>query len=342
MLCVRARKYFIIYLLITYFKHPLLSIVNTRRFQMDSRFTDEAIAYCQLVASLLQPSNGLSAEFLRKFFDDVHTKSNEKLIGTFTGSLEERKVTTKSADIPVNIYTPIDAEKDKLVIYFHGGGWTLGSRNTHQSIVNLAADLTKTIWISVEYRLGPEYRYPIWLDDSCDVTRHIIENKELYGVDQAAKIGVAGDSAGAMISTSICQTVKNIDFQVLIYGLYDFTRTAPSYKEFTDPQYVCTPELLDWFITHTFDDGVDMKDPRISVFLNPSPDLLPATLFIVAELDALRDDSFAYKEILDKVGIMNKLSLFKGVPHGFFSLPAIYPKACTQAVDTIKEFMASI
>ncbi|CAF4801273.1 unnamed protein product [Rotaria socialis] len=231
---------------------PTTNFSSWKVSSTDPRFTDEAIAYCQLTASLLQPSNGLSAEFLRKFFEDVHAKGNEKLIETFTGSLEERKVTTKSADIPINIYTPIDAEKDKLVIYFHGGDWTLGSRSTHQSIVNLAADLTKTIWISVEYRLGPEYRYPIWLDESCDVTRHIIENKEFYGVDQAAKIGVVGDSAGAMISTSICQTVKNIDFQVLIYGLYDFTRTAPSYQHWQNsPQAEFTNSALYFPINET-------------------------------------------------------------------------------------------
>ena len=93
-----------------------------------------------MAASLLQLSNGLSAELLRKFIEDLHAKGNEKLIGTFKGCLEERQVTTKSAgiymdrldqiyvllsqylDIPINIYTPIDANKDKLVVYFHGGG----------------------------------------------------------------------------------------------------------------------------------------------------------------------------------------------------------------------------
>jgi hypothetical protein len=90
---------------------------------------------------------------------------------------------------------------------------------------------TKTIWISVEYRLGPEYKYPIWLDDASEVTQHIIQNKTAYGilrfrqclysvhlfylgVDETAKIGVAGDSAGGMISASLSRTIKGIDFQV--------------------------------------------------------------------------------------------------------------------------------
>ncbi|CAF4174781.1 unnamed protein product [Rotaria sordida] len=311
-------------------------------FSRDPRFTDEVKACHQLFATLQPLSGSLAPELMRPWLEDLHAKGNEKLIGTFEGKLEEKHVKTNSADIPINIYTPVNTNKDKLVVYFHGGGWTMGSRKTHQIIVNSLADVTKTVWISVEYRLGPEYKYPIWLNDACDVTRHIIENKESYGVDQTAKIGVAGDSAGGMISACVSQEVKNIDFQILIYGLYDFTRSAPSYKEFADPQYLSTPSLLDWCIKNGFGDGVDMNDSRMSVFRNKSPEQLPSTLFIVAELDPLRDDSYTYKEILDKAGVKNKLVLLKGVLHGFFALPGIYPKACAQAVDAIQEFMASI
>ncbi|CAF3116870.1 unnamed protein product, partial [Rotaria sp. Silwood2] len=147
---------------------------------------------------------------------------------------------------------------------------------------------------------------------SPDLMREWLEDLHAKGVDRTAKIGVAGDSAGAMISTAVCQEVKNIDFQVsvsvlrlkidhhhfdnnqqiLVYGMYDFTRSASSYKEFTDEQYFSTPALLDWVIKNGFDDGVDMNDPRISVLQNTSPDRLPPTLFIVAELDPLRDDSY--------------------------------------------------
>ncbi|CAF1338357.1 unnamed protein product [Rotaria sordida] len=308
----------------------------------DPRLSDESKTFLQFATSLQPSTNVLTPELFRIFIDDVHAKANEKLIGTFHGNLQEKNVTTNSADIPISIYTPVNTNKDKLVIYFHGGGWTMCNRKTHQTIVNLLADATKTIWISVEYRQGPEYKYPIWLNDACDVTQYIIENKESYGVDRTAKIGIAGDSAGAMISTSVCQTVKNIDFQILVYGLYDFTRSAPSYKEFTDPQYFSIPGLLDWCIQNGFGDGVDMNDPRISVFRNTSFEQLPPTLFIIAELDPLRDDSYTYKEILDKVGVKNTLVLVKGALHGFFALPGIYPKTVAQAIDAIQEFMASI
>ncbi|CAF4866646.1 unnamed protein product, partial [Rotaria sp. Silwood2] len=170
-------------------------------------------------------------ETSRLYVEDIHQKINKSLHGTFKGTIEEKTVKTNSTEIPITIYTPPNVNKDKLVIYFHGGGWVVGSRQTLQTIVNYAADVTKTTWISVEYRLGPEHKYPIWLDDALDVTQHIIQNRTAYGliftheifkhlliivlgVNETAKIGVAGDSAGGMISASLSHLLKGIDFQV--------------------------------------------------------------------------------------------------------------------------------
>ncbi|CAF1009830.1 unnamed protein product [Rotaria sordida] len=308
----------------------------------DSRFTDEANAYCQLAVSILPSSESPTIKEVREADEKLFTKGNEKLIGTFKGTLQEEHVKVNCAEIPITIYTPIDVNRDKLVIFFHGGGWTSSSRKTHQTMVNTLADATKTIWISVEYRLAPEHKYPIWLDDSCDVTRHIIENKVFYGVDQTAKIGVAGDSAGAQISASICHTIKNIDFQILIYGFFDAACRTPSHKEFSDPMYILTPATLDWLKLHAFRDANDLKDPRVSVLLNKSFNTLPPCLFIAAELDPLRDDSYAYQELLDKASVKTNLLLVKGVLHDFLAFPGTYPKACTQAVDVIQQFVSEL
>ncbi|CAF3420894.1 unnamed protein product [Rotaria sp. Silwood1] len=224
--------------------------------------------------------------------------------------------------IPITVYTPLNVSKDKLVIYFHGGGWVVCSRKSHQAIVNSLADATKTIWISVEYRLGPEYKYPIWLDDALDVTQHIIQNKTAYGVNQTAKIGVAGDSAGGMISASISRLLKGIDFQILVYAALDILGETPSYKEFAKPMYFLTPELMKWYTTHAYHRLDDVKDPRVSALLNKTFE--------------------EYQKLLEKAGVQTKLVLMKGVVHAFFSLPGIFPQASAEAIDAIRDFMESI
>ncbi|CAF0908497.1 unnamed protein product [Rotaria sp. Silwood1] len=289
----------------------------------DPRFNNETLAFLQFLSqNALPQGNVIEVETMRLHVEDMHKKINEKLHGTFKSTIEEKIVKTNSAEIPITVYTPLNVNKDKLVIYFHGGGWVVCSRKSHQAIVNSLADATKTIWISVEYRLGPEYKYPIWLDDALDVTQHIIQNKTAYGVNQTAKIGVAGDSAGGMISASISRLLKGIDFQILVYAALDILGETPSYKEFAKPMYFLTPELMKWYTTHAYHRLDDVKDPRVSALLNKTFE--------------------EYQKLLEKAGVQTKLVLMKGVVHAFFSLPGIFPQASAEAIDAIRDFMESI
>ncbi|CAF4949475.1 unnamed protein product, partial [Rotaria sp. Silwood1] len=289
----------------------------------DPRFNNETLAFLQFLSqNALPQGNVIEVETMRLHVEDMHKKINEKLHGTFKSTIEEKIVKTNSAEIPITVYTPLNVSKDKLVIYFHGGGWVVCSRKSHQAIVNSLADATKTIWISVEYRLGPEYKYPIWLDDALDVTQHIIQNKTAYGVNQTAKIGVAGDSAGGMISASISRLLKGIDFQILVYAALDILGETPSYKEFAKPMYFLTPELMKWYTTHAYHRLDDVKDPRVSALLNKTFE--------------------EYQKLLEKAGVQTKLVLMKGVVHAFFSLPGIFPQASAEAIDAIRDFMESI
>jgi len=307
---------------------------------MDPRLGDEARDFIMFVVQNFPRPKGFELEPMRERSEGLHEKINVKLTGTFKGTEEERKIKIdETTEIPSTIYTPADVKKDKMVVFFHGGGWTVCSRKTHQTIVNMLADATKTIWISVEYRLAPEHKFPIWLDDGCEVTRQILANKTAYGGDENTKVGVAGDSAGGLIAASICHTIKNLDFQILVYGAFDLAGETESYKEFIRPEHVLTPELIAWFSSNALRDENDKKDPRVSVLLNESFDGIPPCLFIVAELDPLRDDSYEYQKKLEKAGTKTKLVLVKNAIHSFFSAPGIYEKACGQVVEAVKEFM---
>ncbi|CAF4046848.1 unnamed protein product, partial [Rotaria magnacalcarata] len=195
------------------------------------------------------------------------------------------------------------------------------------------------IWISVEYRLSPEYKFPIWLDDACEVTRQILANKKDYGADETTKIGVAGDSAGGLIAASVCHTVKGLDFQILICGQFEFFRELPSRTEFSHNIFVITRDVLDWFSSNAFRNDDDKKDSRVSLLDKESFDSLPPCLFIAAELDPVRDDSYNYNKLLEKAGVKTKFVLIKGVVHPFFSIPGIFIKSCQEVIETVQEFM---
>ncbi|CAF2060908.1 unnamed protein product [Rotaria magnacalcarata] len=306
----------------------------------DSRFNNESKTYTQFLRTGFPPPFDISIAGIRERAEALHRKINEKLIDKFKGKEQEKNVRiNKDLEIPITIYTPTDVEKDKMVIFFHGGGWTVNSRKTHQTIVNMLADATKTIWISVEYRLSPEYKFPIWLDDACEVTRQILANKKDYGADETTKIGVAGDSAGGLIAASVCHTVKGLDFQILICGQFEFFRELPSRTEFSHNIFVITRDVLDWFSSNAFRNDDDKKDSRVSLLDKESFDSLPPCLFIAAELDPVRDDSYNYNKLLEKAGVKTKFVLIKGVVHPFFSIPGIFIKSCQEVIETVQEFM---
>ncbi|CAF1302613.1 unnamed protein product [Rotaria sordida] len=293
---------------------PSMKLIRAQESETkDPRFNNETLAFLQFLSQNPPPQDN-EVEKMRLYMDGIHQKINKKLHETFKGTIEEKIVKTNSTEIPITIYTPLNVNKDKLVIYFHGG----------------------------EYRLGPEYKYPIWLDDALEVTQHIIQNRTAYGVNKTAKIGVAGDSAGGMISASLSHLLKGIDFQILIYAALDILGEMPSYKEFTKPMYFLTPEFMKWFTTHAFHNLDEVKDPRVSVLLNRTFKDLPPCLFIVADLDILRDGNLEYQKLLEKAGVQTKLVLMKDVIHVFFTLPGIFPQSCAEAVDAIRDFMASI
>ncbi|CAF1675560.1 unnamed protein product, partial [Adineta ricciae] len=201
---------------------------------------------------------------------------------------------------------------------------------------------TKSIWISVEYRLGPEYKFPIWLDDACEVTQHILANKTSYGGEENTKVGVAGDSAGGMTAASVCHTIKNLDFQVLICGHFEMANSSASRQEFNKPHFVITMDVLNWFHANAFDNKDDERSSRLDFLHNQVSSTIPPCLFIVAELDPLLDDSYQYQEVLNKAGVKTKLVLIKGAIHPFFALPGIFTKSCQQVVDAVKDFMANL
>jgi acetyl esterase len=241
--------------------------------------------------------------------------------------------------VPVSVYIPNDVIKDSpITIFIHGGGWTLNSRDTHFHSVASLATLTKTVWMSVEYRLCPEFQFPIPLNDCKHVVDWVLKNKKQFSSNNA-KVGVSGDSGGGHFAALIAHELKReLNYQILIYPLVNFNISYNSYKEFTDEQYILVPEVIKFFFENLTQDKSILTTPKLSPIFNENFKELPMCLLLAAELDPLVDDSKEYFKKLRENGVDCELNIFKGTLHGFFHMPTLMKSSFDELKSVIHEY----
>jgi acetyl esterase len=224
--------------------------------------------------------------------------------------------------VPARLYRPNDRDDLGLLVFFHGGGWVLGSLESHDNLCRILANSSGCCVLSVAYRLAPEHPYPAALDDAVTATR--------WGHTNAAplrcspdRIAVGGDSAGGTLAIVVGHLAPvPLRYQLLVYPATDLTRSFPSFVENADgPQL--TAAGMGWFIGHYLDGtGTDLTDPLVSPHFATDEVVAasPPTLMITAEYDPLRDEADAYAARLATVGVPTSHVRFSGMYHGFFGL----------------------
>lgn len=242
--------------------------------------------------------------------------------------LEKKYITVKSfdgVDIQVKVYRPLDAKGPLPAFLFaHGGGYMTCSVETHDFVPSYIAANANVVAFSVEYRLAPEYQYPIGIKDCYEVLRWIVKHAAELGVDKE-KLSVGGDSSGGHFAIALTLMARElgdllIDRQVLIYPVTDLSGTVKkrSAEVYTmvgssdDNDQTGNP-LFDVFAPP----GTDPKDPLISPLFADDYKRLPKALFIQAECDALLDDGLMYAKCLQDAGVPVQYHIYKGMPHAF-------------------------
>ncbi|HYD04148.1 MAG TPA: alpha/beta hydrolase, partial [Reyranella sp.] len=222
-------------------------------------------------------------------------------------------------------YRPLGVEAAVLptLIYYHGGGWVIGTIETHDSTCRRLANKSRCQVISIDYRLAPEHPFPTPTDDALLAFRHIRDNAAAFGADPA-RIAVGGDSAGGAISAVVCQACKQAGeampaFQMLIYPATDARRQTESHRLFADG-YFLTRELIEWFWKAYAPAGADLTDLRLSPLLAADVSGLPPAFVLTAGYDPLRDEGRAYANRLIDAGVKTTYVNYPGTIHGFFSL----------------------
>ncbi|XP_071161591.1 ethyl acetate hydrolase-like [Mytilus galloprovincialis] len=224
-----------------------------------------------------------------------------------------------------------------VFVYFHGGGNVVGSRKTVDTVCKIFSRDAPCVVVNVEYRCGPEHKYPANHEDAVCVVRWVKMNKGLIGAVNESTVGVGGDSAGGRLAASVCHEEYNINYQVLVYPSLDYRRKFNSDKEF-EKGPVLSSEVLQWF-NRNYINEADFEKPRASPLLYKSFNKCPPALIIMAELDMNRDHGYAYHEKLKEAGVKSQTFTVKGVTHGFFVMPGHFKECCQRAHEKVSKFI---
>lgn len=240
-------------------------------------------------------------------------------------------------DLPIRIYWAEVADKPRpVVVFFHGGGWVIGGIDSHDGQVREMVNRTGAVYVSVDYRLAPEARFPAAAEDCYAATQWVAANAAAIGAD-ADRLGVAGDSAGGNLAAVVAQMARDrggpaIAHQLLIYPCCDMDSSAwPSQTE-NGFDYFLTKESMDWFYDQ-YADVADRNNPYASPFKAVDLSGLPPACVITAEYDPLRDEGEAYGARLQEAGVVCEVHRYDGMFHGFFGMTLAIP-AAVEAQET--------
>jgi acetyl esterase/lipase len=250
-------------------------------------------------------------------------------------SVEDHAIPVGDAAIPARSYVPADAgARPALVVYFHGGGWLLGSIDSHDGICRSLANVSGAVVLNVGYRLAPEDRFPAAADDALAATRWAHANAAWLGADPA-RLAVAGDSAGGNLAAVVCQDLRDageaiVRFQLLIYPV-----TTADLAIGWDPAYegyfLYRDELL-WHQEQYLASAADARSPRVSPLLGDATGLPPAAIQ-AAECDPLHPQAERYRDLLAAAGVPVEFRRYRGMIHGYFGLDSVFPVAGAAMAD---------
>lgn len=230
--------------------------------------------------------------------------------------------------VPARVYRrqTLERARPPIVVFFHGGGWSLGALGDYDVLLRTLAGLSGAIFVSVNYRRAPEHPFPAGLNDARAAAAFIYRQAEGLGGDPA-RFAVMGDSAGGNLAAVVAQQAArfggpSIAAQFLLYPMLDISRPHAAYRSrllFGGGEHFLTRDALDSSASDYLDYPAQAADPRVSPINEPNLKDLPATFFFVGDCDPLRDESAVYADRLERAGVPVTFHRTPGAIHGFLS-----------------------
>lgn len=226
------------------------------------------------------------------------------------------------ARLPARLYEPegLAPQDDGLLVYLHGGGWTLGSIDSHRNTCRFIAKRARCRVLAIGYRKAPEHRFPTAFEDSRAAFRWAVAHAAELRIDPA-RIAIGGDSAGGNLSAAVCLNLdpgeQGPSFAWLIYPLVDADIAAyDSDRLFADGPLLSHQNASD-MMHHYVPGPHDQLDPRMSVIRSDALAAMPPTYIATAGMDPLRDQAEPFADLLRNTGVAVEVRHFDNLPHGF-------------------------
>ena len=266
--------------------------------------------------------------------------------GPEVAKVEDRRVPGPAGDIPVRIYTPAGPGPFPILVWFHGGGWVVGSLDSVDATARRMCVGAGCVVVSVDYRLAPEAKFPAAADDCYAATAWAAANASSLNAD-GSRVAVAGDSAGGNLSAVVSLMARDqggpsLVYQLMVYPVIERNFGTGSYASNHDG-YGLSHDAMVWYWDHYLGSDADAENPYAAPMKAADLSGLPPALVITAEYDPLRDEGEAYAARLKEAGVPTICTRYDGQIHLFFALPNLIDggsKAVAQACDALKAVFA--
>jgi acetyl esterase len=223
-----------------------------------------------------------------------------------------------------------------VLLYFHGGGFTVGSPETHEVLCKHLAHLAHCIVVSLDYRLAPEHTFPTAHNDAFDALQWLVQNAKDLGID-AERLAIGGDSAGGTLTAATAIAARDAGIQLKLQMMF-YPGVAPDHMPSAhtfDKGFLLEKASIDYFYRHYLPNTKDRQDPRFSPLLADVQNVAPAWIGL-AECDPLVDEGVAYADHLRLAGVSVDLEIYKGVVHSFIQMGRAIPEALTAHNDAAR------
>jgi acetyl esterase len=306
----------------------------------------DSAAYLERVASLGAPVPGEAP------VDELRSSMDAAAPGLFgpldeVGSVVEQTLPGPAGGpLRVRVYEPAGARPYPVLVYLHGGGWVVGSLQTHDGVCRALASRTPCVVVAVDYRLAPEHRFPAAVEDAWAATAWVAEHAASIGGD-LDRIAVGGDSAGGTLATACAIRARDhglrLALQLLVYPVTDHRFDTASYEECAEG-YGLTRDAMRWYWAQYLGPG-EGSTPEASPLRAPDLGGLAPAHVVTAEYDPLRDEAEAYAARLEEAGVRVRLDRCEGLIHGFLRMPGTIRRAdavLDDAAAALREAFAAV